>query len=215
MVAVVLRGRREFDKFLRTYHTYNSNTLGYYSQKSNRIITYDPSEGRGVKSDWAFQDTLIHEAVHQTAFNVGVHRRFGYSPLWVLEGLACMFEAKGVYNGVYFSDEKDRLNPTRLATLQHYYKQGRAQGKLIKFIANDKYFDRDASLAYSYSWGLTFFLAEKYPSKLFQFLQEDGQRKEFQNYTAKQRVQAFKRVFGGDIADLETRMENYITKLKL
>ena len=214
MVAVVLRTRKEFDKFLRTYYEESPNTLGYYSQKSNRIITYNPSNGRPSRKDWAFNSTLIHEAVHQTSFNVGVHKRFAFTPLWVLEGLACMFEAKGVYNSTYYADLKDRVNQNRLRSLQHFYRQKRVQGKLIEFVANDKMFDRDPSLAYSYSWGLTFFLAEKYPAKFFKFLNEDAERKEFRQFTAKQRVKAFKSTFGSDINGLEKRMERFIMSLK-
>ena len=214
MVAVVLRKRSEFDKFLKTYHTYSENTLGYYSQKSNRIITYDPTGGRATKKDWAFNDTLIHEAVHQTAFNVGVHKRYGFTPLWVLEGLACMFEAKGVYNSMYYSDLKDRINKSRCLTLQYYYKKKRAQGKLLKFIGDDDLFDTDQSLAYSYSWGLTMFLAEKYPTEFFNFLRNDAKRGEFQEFNRKQRIQAFVKIFGEDIKGMEKRMERFIMKLK-
>lgn len=213
MVAVVLRKRSEFDKFLRAYHTYSANTLGYYSQKSNRIITYDPSGGRSTRKDWAYNDTLIHEAVHQTAFNVGVHKRYGFTPHWVLEGLACMFEAKGVHNSNYYSDEKDRINKSRLAVLKHYYKTKRAEGKLEHFIRSDGYFDADPSLAYAYSWGLTFFLAEKYPAKFFKYLRSDASRQEFREYTSSQRIADFKKVFGKDIKGFEKRLERFITSL--
>lgn len=213
MVAVVLRKRSEFDKFLRTYHTYSADTLGYYSQKSNRIITYDPSGGRSTRKDWAYNDTLIHEAVHQTAFNVGVHKRFGFTPLWVLEGLACMFEAKGVHNSNYFSQQSDRINKSRLALLKHYLKTKRAEGKLEQFVSGDSYFDSDPSLAYSYSWGLTFFLAEKYPAEFFKYLKSDASRKEFREYSGSQRVEDFKRIFGKDIKGLEKRLERFITSL--
>ena len=215
MVAVVLRTRQEFDKFLRTYYESSPNTLGYYSQKSNRIITYNPNNGRQARKDWAFNSTMIHEAVHQTSFNVGVHKRFAFTPVWVLEGLACMFEAKGVYNSVYYSDQVDRINRNRLIALQRYYRQKRAQGNLKKFVADDKIFDRDPSLAYAYSWGLTFFLAEKFPSQFFKFLNADAKRREFREYSAKQRVKAFTEVFGSDFAGMEKRMERFIMKLKV
>ena len=44
---------------------------------------------------WAPSDTIIHEATHQTAYNVGVHARFADQPRWLVEGLAMMFEAEG------------------------------------------------------------------------------------------------------------------------
>ena len=44
--------------------------------------------------------TIIHEVTHQVAFNCGVHTRFNDVPRWVSEGLATMFEAKGVWNSI-------------------------------------------------------------------------------------------------------------------
>jgi hypothetical protein len=215
LMAVVLRKRSEFDKFLQTYYEPADNMLGYYSQKSNRIITYDPSGGRGAKSDWAFNETLIHEAVHQTAFNVGIHKRFGYSPKWVVEGLACMFEAKGVHSSNYFSNQRDRINDVRLANLKYFYGKDQVQGRLIEMLETDKVFERDPMFAYAYSWGLTFFLAENFPGKFFSFLRADAGRKEFQEYSARQRLVAFKQAFGKDLLDLEHRMREFILKLDL
>lgn len=215
MVAVVLRTRKEFDKFLRLYHTYDANTLGYYSQKSNRIIAYDPSNGRSTRKDWAYNDTLIHEAVHQTAFNTGVHRRFGFTPQWVLEGLACMFEASGIQNSTYYAELKNRINKGRLARLKYYYSKDQAQGKLKQFVQGDQYFDSNPSLAYSYSWGLTFFLAEKFPAKFFRFLTDDASREEFRAYGPSDRVKAFKKFFGDDLNAMDKRLERFIGELKV
>ncbi len=214
LVAVVLRSRSEFDKFLRAWHQYDANILGYYSQKSNRIVTFDPTGGRGAKSDWAFHATLIHEAVHQTAFNVGVHQRFGGTPSWVLEGLACMFEASGVHNSLRYSEQSERINKNRLSQLQHFYRQNRVQGKLKAFVAHDRHFDSDPAVAYAYSWGLTFFLAEMFPAKYFQFLREDASRDGFREFTAAQRVAAFQLAFGDDLDGLEKRLERFILDLR-
>ena len=215
LIVVVLNRRSEFDKFLKTYHSPGANILGYYSQKSNRIITYDPTGGRSTGSDWAYNDTLIHEAVHQTAYNTGIHRRYGYSPTWIVEGLACMFEAEGVYDIVNHPGIKERINQDRLAALKYYYKKGRVKGKLLQFVASDDLFQADAGLSYAYAWGLTFFLAEKYPAKYFRYLQADGKRSEFQDYTAKERTKAFTDAFGVNTDDLEVRMENFIKTLKM
>ena len=54
--------------------------------------------------------TLIHEATHQTAFNTGVHQRFGQSPRWLVEGLGMMFEAPGVWNSRAYQRREDRIN---------------------------------------------------------------------------------------------------------
>ena len=213
MVAVVLRTRKEFDKFLRTYHRYDSRILGYYAQRSNRIITYDPSEGRSQRRDWAFNSTLIHEAAHQTAFNVGIHNRFGVEPSWASEGLALLFEAKGVNNSIYYSQQKDRINKDRLRLIKHYYSKDRVSGKLEKMVANDSLFSSDASFAYAYAWAMTFYLSEKQPTKYFKFIAADAARDDFSALSSKQRKAMFVKQFGSDFKGLENRIERFIKQL--
>ena len=213
MVAVVLRTRKEFDKFLRAYHRYDSRILGYYSQRSNRIITYDPSGGRSQKRDWAFNSTLIHEATHQTAFNVGIHNRFGVESRWVSEGLAMLFEAKGVNNSMFYSKRKDRINKDRLRLVKHYYSNGRAKDKLASMITSDKIFNSDASVGYALSWATTFYLSEKYPKQYFNFLRADSARDDFTVLSAKERLSQFKKYFGPDIKGHEVNIEKFMKSL--
>jgi hypothetical protein len=214
MVAVVLRTRNEFDKFLRKYHFYDSLIMGYYSPRSNRIITFDPTGGRSARRDWAFNATMIHEAAHQSAYNVGIHTRFGIVPLWISEGLALMFEADGVTNTLTYTDQKDRINRDRLVVLKKYYADSRAQGKMKAMITGDALFDDDPSLAYALAWGMTFFLAESYPRQYFKFLAADGNREEFTDFDRSQRLTAFQRAFGTDLDDLEKRLERFVDKLE-
>lgn len=213
MVAVVVRTRKEFDKFLRMYHRYDSMILGYYSQRSNRIITYDPSGGRSQKRDWAFNSTLIHEAAHQTAFNVGIHNRFGVESRWVSEGLAMLFEAKGVNNSMFYSKQKDRINKDRLRMIKMYYSQGRTDGKLKRMIANDSLFKSEASLAYAYSWATTFYLSEKYPKQYFRYLKDDAAREDFTVLSSKERIGQFVKHFGPDIRGHEINIEKFMKTL--
>ncbi len=213
MVAVVLRTRKEFDKFLRIYHNYDSMIVGYYSPRSNRIITYDPSEGRANRKDWAFNETLIHEAAHQTAHNVGIHNRFGAVPRWISEGLALLFEAKGVNNTMNYSTQKDRINKDRLLMLQYYYSKDRIQGQLGEMIRNDNLFERDPSLAYAYAWGITFYLSERQPDQYFEYLRNDAKRESFVELGPQQRLDQFTSIFGEDLSGLENRIERFIMKL--
>jgi hypothetical protein len=216
MVAVVLRSRREFDKFLRAYHDYDRRILGYYSPKSNRIITYDQSRGHATSQSWFFNaDTIIHEATHQTAFNTGVHNRFGPVPRWVSEGLAMLFEAKGVNNSMYYTRRKDRINRERLVDLKHHIESGKTQGKLSRLITSDHLFRTDQNLAYALAWGLTFYLSERMPSKYHRFLREDSERANFQSFSSRERAAAFSRVFGSDLKAIESRMERFITDLEV
>ncbi|MEM7785632.1 MAG: DUF1570 domain-containing protein [Planctomycetota bacterium] len=216
MVAIVLRTRREFDRFLVAYHKYDSNILGYYNPQSNRIITYNQSNSRSTGKNWFFNSsTIIHEATHQTAFNVGLHSRFTPVPRWISEGLAMLFEAPGINNSHYHSRQSDRINRGRLLEIKHFYQKGKIRGKLANLIINDDLFRSEPEVAYAMSWALTFYLHEKKPQAYLRFLAADGARQDFATFTSKQRATAFAKAFGSDIRSLEARMAEFYSKLKV
>lgn len=214
MVAVVLRTREEFDRFLENYHEVNENVLGYYSPRSNRIISYDQTGGQAKDEDWFFTvDTIVHEATHQTAFNTGLHTRFAPNPRWISEGLATMFEAPGVQNSMYYSKRKDRVNYGRLENLRTMYEKDYVSEKMIaSMIGSDEIFRADPGAAYALAWGLTFYLAEKEPEKYAAFLRADGLREDFHTYESRDRLVNFIKKFG-KISELHPRMERFIMGL--
>ena len=216
LIAVVLRTRKEFDRFLTTYHEYDRDILGYYSPLSNRIITYDQSDGRSSDANWFFNtNTIIHEATHQTAFNTGVHSRFGPVVRWASEGLAMLFEARGVNNSMYYSRQTDRINRHRLEQLKTYYEKGMVKGKLASLAKGNELFRTEPHVAYAVSWGMSFYLSEKMPSQFQKFLSRDGQRSDFLAYSPKQRATDFAKAFGDDLAGLEAEMKRFFTRLKV
>ena len=213
MVAVVLNTRSEFDRMLKGYYQANPNMLGYYSPRSNRIITYDQTKN---DRDSIFDtNTVIHEATHQTAFNRGVHNRFGEYSSWLVEGLACLFEAKGVHNSYIHTQRKDRVNSSRLLAIQYAIKKGKAKGTLEKIVRDDELFRSDDQLAYAYAWGLTFYLAETQPRKYLRYLTDDANRKDFSAFGSKDRLESFAKAFGSDLDDLESRMFKFLMKQKV
>ena len=217
MVAVVLKSRADFDRFLRKYHEYDSHILGYYSRISNRIITYDQSEGKGTSgSGWFFNaDTIIHEATHQTAYNTGVHSRYAANSRWISEGLAMMFESPGVNNSMRYHQQSDRINRGRLSDLKRYLSKGQLEGSVAKIVLRDDIFRSDPQKAYALAWGLTFFLAETMPGKHQRFLRSDAERSDYQEYSSKQRAAAFAKAFGSDFKGLEKRMIRFFDGLKV
>lgn len=211
MVAVVLRTRNEYDRFIKNYHQTLNNTVGYYNPSSNRIITYDQgSEGR----DWMdSSETIIHEATHQTAYNIGIHRRYGNPPKWITEGLAQLFEAKGIHNSQHFSRQSDRINKQCLQHLKTYYRQEKVAGQIESLVVSDNLFRTDTQRAYTISWGLAFFLAESYPKKYAAFLANDAARKAFRRYSSSERANDFADYFGASFENLEARMKTFYEEL--
>ena len=119
LVAVVYRNEAEYYRAAADRgQPLPRGLLGHYDPDSNRVYLYDVTAG-SKDGDWSGNaDTIIHEATHQTAFNVGIHNRFTEQPRWLVEGLATMFEARGVWNSQSYQTLKDRLNRGRLADFQ-------------------------------------------------------------------------------------------------
>jgi hypothetical protein len=188
--------------------------LGYYSPVTNRILMYDASP-RGSRGDWATNaETIIHEAAHQTAFNTGVHTRFGDSPRWLVEGLGTLFEARGVWQSRTYPHQPDRINRARLASWQAYNKTRRASGTMAQLVASDRIFSADPDGAYAEAWALSFFLLETMPKQYLELLSRAANRPTFSDYAGPQRLQDFTQIFGSDLTMLEARLQRFLAGLK-
>ena len=215
LIAMVLRSRNDFDRSLiNEVQRHDSRIAGYYSRITNRITTYDPAgqlrlaEDRWMYSSWA----IIHEATHQSAFNSGVHNRFAPPPLWLAEGLATMFEARGVNDHEKFTKASDRVNRRRLGELRKFLDTPQFYDGLVNLIANDKLYFTHLEMAYGISWGLVFYLSETQPKKFYEFIAKDAKRKNFQPYSSEQRLRDFAKAFGNDFEKLATDLQRYYRK---
>ncbi len=210
LVAVVFRNQGDYYRHAAAGGTpLMPGTLGHYDPQSNRIFLFDA----GGK-DWsANAETIIHEATHQTAFNVGVHRRFAEQPRWLVEGLAMMFEARGVWDGRSIYSQSDRLNRGRLDDFRHYLNY-RPAGAIAALIANDQLFRTDPAFAYAESWTLSFFLSETRPQEYSRYLAKVASRPRFQPYPARQRLLDFGSVFGKDLALLDAQLRRFVKGLE-
>jgi hypothetical protein len=215
MVAVVLNTRQEFDLFLVRHSAPDSNVLGYYSPRSNRIITYQPGvSASGHSIDLQDLSTIVHEATHQTAYNTGIHSRYSVTPRWASEGLAVMFESRGVNNSAYFGRREERIHQDQLSTLLRADTQSDSTLPTVaQLIANDDSFRSDPGYSYALAWGLTFYLAENHPREYVRYLERMASVADFDDYGSAQRLNDFADAFGGNVDDLEHRMWRYLKKL--
>ncbi|MEQ1902911.1 MAG: DUF1570 domain-containing protein [Pirellulaceae bacterium] len=210
MVAVVLNSRKEFDRFLENYVYLDSRIQGYYSPTSNRVITYSGSDS---EQDNFFQKTtLVHEATHQVAFNTGIHSRIAPAPRWVTEGLAMMFESKGVYNSQRYPDLADRYNESQLLVFRQGIKAGEMRGKLQTLVDSDDWFKSEPEAAYAYAWALSFYLMENRPNAYTSYLKALNEKPGFVAYPAADRRAEFEKYFGRDYNELELRAMQFLTK---
>jgi hypothetical protein len=215
LVAIVFRNQHDFLQYARKEGArIGPDAKGYYSPDTNRVSLFDVSGGNANADNWhEHAETIIHEATHQTAFNTGVHRRFSAVPAWVVEGLATMFEAPGVWNSRQHTTRGDRLNRGRLSQFQRYLER-RKSDSLVDLISSDRRFDLDPGASYAESWAFSFFLAETQPRKYSQYLALTARRPPFAVCTPAERMADFTEVFGKDLKMLDARFLRFISEIK-
>lgn len=214
MIAIVYPRQADFQRAATADGCKNvQNMLGYYSPKTNRIVLFDVTAGR-AGHDWSTNaDTIIHEATHQMAFNAGMHSRFGQSPQWVCEGLATMFEARGVWNGRVHQNQADRVNRIQLTAFRRYQPR-RTSSTIAETVSSDRAFNKDTEAAYAEAWALSFFLSEQEPRKYVRYLSKTATVKDFTLYPGPQRLKDFTDIFGDNFGLLDARMKRFIGELK-
>lgn len=215
LVAVVYSQQADFERHLqKEQFVPPGQILGYYSPKTNRITMYDVTGGKSG-SDWTVNaDTIIHEATHQTAFNVGIHNRFGTTPQWVAEGLGTLFEAKGVWNSRAYNTQAARVNRGRFESYKRYVATKRDKNSISNLVSDDRLFQTNPDAAYSEAWALTFFLSETEPKKYQQYLTKVAAVPRFTEYKSAARMQDFVSVFGTNFSMLDARMQRFFGELK-
>jgi hypothetical protein len=215
MVAIILRSRKEFDRFMTNHHTYNAAVNGIYARMTNRLVTYDPeAKVRMRDASWLLSDrTVVHEVAHQVAFNIGVHSRYSPPARWAAEGLAMMFEAPGVYYSELYPNLQDRVNQTRLNDFRKLDAAKKISGKLSLLITDDRIFESDPAVANTLAWALTFYLAESNPEAYFEYLKNDSRRNYFEAYAAPARLEDFAKAFGADLEEIESEMHGFLAEL--
>ncbi len=214
LIGVVCRSQSDFMRISAAQgQPVGRGILGYYELITNRITLFDMGQANTAR--WKKNAAvLIHEATHQMAFNTGIHSRYHRPPLWVVEGLAMLFEAPGVYDSYNYTQPSDRVNRDRLAAFRKYVAPYH-RPELIKAItASDEIFRLKTGAAYAEAWALTFFLIETEPRKYIDYLQCTAALAPFESDTPEQRVATFTAVFGSDWRMLEARFLRFIGGVK-
>ncbi|MEQ1827359.1 MAG: DUF1570 domain-containing protein [Pirellula sp.] len=195
LVAIVLESHREFLHYAAADgSTLPANCVGYYSQKSNRIVLYESPHG----IDQDTLETICHEATHQLAFNAGLHQRLAGTPLWVAEGFATMFESSKL-SGLQSREGGSYWPESRRDDWKTLTKNPEGMYRLIdSLIRNDSAFDRDALHAYCGSWALTAYLSQRRAAQFGQYLNRVASMPPFMKYDTAQRVADFNALFGKD-----------------
>lgn len=213
LVAIVFPDQGSFAKYCRSEGaTPQPGLVGFYLTTSNRVALYDRAS-TGQSSETDVDDTVIHEATHQVAFNTGIHSRIGQNPQWVVEGLATLFEADGVRVRQSAADVSDRINPERLEWFHKYRRLRRPAGSLEAFLSDDTLFKRATLDAYSQAWALTFYLVESRPAEFARYLKAISARDPLTRYDADSRLSDFRDAFGKDLDLIENGLLRFHDRL--
>jgi hypothetical protein len=215
LVAIVFPSQQQYVNYIEQQGSIiSTNTLGFYDPTSNRITMYDVTSRSAPESLWHVNaETIIHEAAHQTAYNVGIHNRLGQDPRWVVEGLGTMFEAPGVWNSRHHPNLEDRVQRGQLETYRRSVAPGNTLALLQQQITSDQPFQRTTATAYAHAWALTFYLTEREPQRYADYLRRLKTRPSFQQYPAEERLRDFVASFGTDLKMFNARLQRFIAEL--
>lgn len=183
-------------------------TLGGLTSSARRLPLFGTTESE-------LKSTMIHEATHQIAYNIGLHSRLGEIPRWVVEGMATAFEPDGMRSTLAGSQPSQRINRERYLVFQNFMKSGRRPPKSLRsFIESDVLYESAVLDFYAQSWALTFFLVETRPRNYAAYLKRIAARDPLSAYPAKDRLADFKETIHPDVDWLDVQFVKYIDGLK-
>lgn len=233
LIAIVFPDQKAFARYASRDGIQAGPSLkGYYHPLSNRIALFDADRtiSRNHQPDDALstaladtawgaveadlQDTIVHEATHQVAFNCGLHSRTGTNPKWAVEGLATVFESPGIRDPGNRSTLLSRVNRERFVWFGNYAKGRRKPKSLAAFVSTDDLFASSALDAYSQAWALTFYLIETRSSNYARYLQTVVNRDPLKPYGPEARLADFQQAFGKDLTVLEADFLRFIATIR-
>jgi hypothetical protein len=173
-----------------------------------------PWANLGAATTGDLKSTLVHEAIHQLAFNTGLHSRVGDVPRWVPEGLAMLLEGEAQLRDVRGNNACDRVNLERYVTFQQI-KGRRSKDPLAQLVSADEAFRVNPLGSYAETWALTFFLTETRSSRYADYLNRLARRDHLSAYSSADRLKDFRDAFGSDVRLLDSQLVDFIDGLKV
>ncbi len=209
LIALVFANHDDFLKYsVAEVGDTGKAVIGYYHLSTNRMTTfYVPNLERNIA-------TIIHEATHQLAYNVGMQRRFADNPKWVSEGLAMFFEAPDFSNPRGWRSI-GRVNQVNLARWKKYL-PNRPADSLATLVGDDTRFNNSATAtdAYGEGWAFTYFLIKTKRDEYVDYLKTLSAGKPLAEKTNRERIELLEQSFGGTLADLDHQFVSYMQKVR-
>ena len=227
--VIIFKSKSEFDAYAKaTLGSVQGNALAYYNVQSNQVVMYDLTGiakfgGRRAATSSqlnsilrqpgaeAMVATIVHEAVHQIAYNSGLQKRFGPYPFWLNEGLAMFFEvpdlkSKRGWHGI------GKINNVRLNQIKLMLRGQQATFFDDILRGDERFRDPDQLLnAYAESWALNFYLIQRQPKNYIAYLKAITEMVPLSEPESDERVALFEKHFGS-IDDVKKECFEFILK---
>ena len=225
--VIILQSQAEFKEFAVAQHPETSfeDTPGYYSLRDNQILLMDLTRDRSLRSATAIRKrlsdqplqvaTMVHEAVHQLAFNTGLQIRMADNPIWLSEGLALYFEPIAPRSSNLW------IRPGLVSGRHHPVFVTNSENGTIEIpfrdlLSVDKAFLSADTMATAYaeSWGLTSYLFRQQKDGMRKYLTKISQRKPLQRVSPEERVAEFEDAFGKSSDEIERETVSFVRRLR-
>jgi hypothetical protein len=226
--VIVFADSSQFQEFAQRQHPDVDfrDVPGYYSVRDNQIMLMDLSRDRRINSQSAIRRlllqlprqmaTVVHEAVHQLAFNRGLQARMADNPLWLSEGLALYFETGSSRSTLLWS-RPGVVSPVHQPAFVQLAASGSLPIPIRELVSSDALF-MDSSRnpeTYAESWALTTFLINKQRDGFDRLMQQIAKRKPLVGLTAAQRLAEFETAIGKTTDEIQAEMIPYIRRLRV
>jgi hypothetical protein len=225
---IIFASAAEFQTFSGKQHPEISfaDTPGYFSVRDNQTLLLDLTGDRSIRSGGAIRRrlaekplqvaTVVHEAVHQLAFNSGLQVRMADNPLWLSEGLAMYFETTTIRSATLWN-MPGRVNPRHQPAFIKLLNGNQISGGLNALIASDSTFlnSTDMPAAYARAWALTHYLMREQPTGIQVYFRSLSQRKPMIAMTAEGKNLEFQTAFGKSPDEMEQELVSYIRRQRV
>jgi hypothetical protein len=227
LVAIIFRSRKSYARYAtKDAGAGAANSLGYYSVRTNRIILFDLTSGavggagnsstdivRKIQASPFNIATVIHEATHQIAFNMGMHTRYADNPLWLTEGMAMYFETPDLRSRQGWRTV-GKLNLPRLRQFRDFQANRRQPDSLQTLIGSNKRLVSTETVkdAYAEAWALSYFLVKTRKKSYRKYLAEIAKKPQLIWDTPEERIALFKKTFGTDLKTLDREFLRYLAR---
>lgn len=202
------------DAVFRT-ETFDDNAMNPARIKEIVESPSDSTARTWASTEGDLESTMIHEATHQVAFNIGIHNRLGNAnPRWLVEGLATAFEAPGMRSTSLQKVPGAKLNLSRLSRFREFVKLRRQPKSLEDFVRNGNLDGMDILDGYAQSWALTYFLIETRPREYARYVKLITARPLLNEYTDANRIADFREAFGDDLVLLDAKFLRFIDQVR-